>query len=399
MVGSTTPPAGRERWFATGHAGGEDVVTAARAAARAALIHPGAKLVVVFAPVHDDLPLLLDAVREEAGAAAVIGCTTAGEITATAAGDVGVVVAALGGDGFRVGTASAQGADAASLRAAASSAASAAAAQAGPATPGTSTVAIVLADGMARDHEAVLRGAYTVLGPRVPIIGGCAGDGLAMTGTFQLHDGKVLTDAVVAAAVHSTGPIGLSLHHGWSELGDALLVTEAEDGHIRTLDGRPALDVYEERTGVTFDPDADHFENSRVCAHHPIGLISKHGLAIRALFGVDVASRSIQLMAHVPPGDLVWVMRGDGASLEEGTRQAARTAVERLGGHPPLGALVFDCIGRRGVLGLDGVDREGEILTSVLDAPLAGFFTYGEFHRTRGITGFHNQSLAMVAFG
>lgn len=220
-----------------------------------------------------------------------------------------------------------------------------------------------------------------------------------MTATSQFHDGKVLTDAVVTAVVHSTGPIGLALHHGWAEIGDPLLVTDAEGGHIRTLDGRPALDVYEERTGVTFAAGAEHFDHSRICAHHPIGLISKHGVMIRALFGVDVPTRSIQLVAQVPQDDLVWIMRGDGDSLEEGTRQAGRNAVADVGGRPAIGALVFDCIGRRGVLGLEGVDREGAILTEALEAPVAGFYTYGEFHRTRGIAGFHNQSLAMVAFG
>ena len=32
-------------------------------------------------------------------------------------------------------------------------------------------------------------------------------------------------------------------------------------------------------------------------------------------------------------------------------------------------------------------------------APVAGFYTYGEFPRTRGVTGFHNQTLVVLAVG
>ena len=30
-------------------------------------------------------------------------------------------------------------------------------------------------------------------------------------------------------------------------------------------------------------------------------------------------------------------------------------------------------------------------------APVAGFYTYGEIARTRGISGFHNQTLVVLA--
>jgi hypothetical protein len=32
-------------------------------------------------------------------------------------------------------------------------------------------------------------------------------------------------------------------------------------------------------------------------------------------------------------------------------------------------------------------------------APVAGFYTYGEIARTSGITGFHNQTLVVLALG
>jgi hypothetical protein len=60
----------------------------------------------------------------------------------------------------------------------------------------------------------------------------------------------------------------------------------------------------------------------------------------------------------------------------------------------------FDCIARRGVLGDAGIRTEIDMVSRMAgDAPVAGFYTYGEIARTRGVTGFHNQTLVVLAVG
>jgi hypothetical protein len=71
-----------------------------------------------------------------------------------------------------------------------------------------------------------------------------------------------------------------------------------------------------------------------------------------------------------------------------------------LGGRAPRGLLAFDCIARRGVLGDHGVQREVARVAEQCDgAPVAGFYTYGEIARTHGTSGFHNQTLVVLALG
>ncbi len=102
----------------------------------------------------------------------------------------------------------------------------------------------------------------------------------------------------------------------------------------------------------------------------------------------------------MPQGGLVWLMEGDRDSVMEGTAAACADALAPLRGHPPLGLIAFDCIARRGVLGDGGVGEEVEIMTAAVGgAPVAGFYTYGEIARTRGISGFHNQTLVALAVG
>ena len=91
-------------------------------------------------------------------------------------------------------------------------------------------------------------------------------------------------------------------------------------------------------------------------------------------------------------------MKGDYDSVLGATDGACADALEGLEGRPPLGVLAFDCIARRGVLGETGIQAEMERITQHMGvAPVAGFYTYGEFARIRGVSGFHNQTLVVMA--
>jgi hypothetical protein len=60
--------------------------------------------------------------------------------------------------------------------------------------------------------------------------------------------------------------------------------------------------------------------------------------------------------------------------------------------------LAFDCIARREVLGEAGIRAEiDRVATIAGGVPVAGFYTYGEIARTRGVSGFHNQTLVVLS--
>ena len=64
----------------------------------------------------------------------------------------------------------------------------------------------------------------------------------------------------------------------------------------------------------------------------------------------------------------------------------------------PIGLIAFDCIARKGVLGNTGVsDEVARVVHHAGGAPVAGFYTYGEIARTQGVSGFHNQTLVVLA--
>ena len=382
------------RWTGTGSSLSTASGLAGREAAAAALdAGEDPALLVVLASDGHDLPDLLGGVRAVAGSVPLVGCSTSGEISSAGAGDGGVVVMALGGPGFAVSTASAPVADG-GLRAAGAAVARTAA----DVADRPYRALLLLSDGLAGDQEELVRGAYGVLGASVPLVGGCAGDDLRMVRTSQLHDDRVLTGAVVAAAIGSDAPLGIGVQHGWRRVGEPMLVTASEGNRVLSLDDEPALDVYLRRLDAPEEARTDPAAFTRFALTHPLGLSRRRGEHVRFVAEADFADRSLGCVAHVPRGGLTWFMEGDDSSVLKATDTACAEALQALEGRPPVGLLAFDCIARRGVLEPSGLARETDrIARHAGGAPVAGFYTYGEIARTSGTGGFHNQTLVVLA--
>lgn len=382
-----------DRWLGVGFARGVQPGAGTRAADKA-LLRGDAKVLIVFCSQSHDLEALLLEIRARAGDVPLIGCTTAGEIAAEGASDASVVVTALGGDGFAVETAAATEASR-NMRDAG--------AHVARCLPDRDdlphTALLLLSDGLAGDQQEIIRGAHGVLGAAVPLVGGCAGDDLRMTKTFQLHGDRVLTDSVVAAGIASSAPLGIGVRHGWRRVGEPMLVTASDGSRVYTLDDRPALDLYLGRLDIA---EPDHWDQeglARVALTHPLGLGRPRGEEqVRSISGGDLVERSLSCIGEVPQGAIVSIMEGDAQSVLEATDAACGDSLAALGGHPPLGMIAFDCVARRSILGDAGIRAEVDRLAaSAPGTPIAGLYTYGEIARTRGVRGFHNQTLVVLS--
>jgi hypothetical protein len=222
---------------------------------------------------------------------------------------------------------------------------------------------------------------------------------MKMESTRQLLNDEVLTDAVVAAALGSDSPIGIGVRHGWRRVGEPMLVTGSEGNHVLTIEDQPALDVYLDRLQPPAEVKSDGAAFTSFAQTHPLGLARRSGEeAVRFVGEADFEKRSLGCIAEVPQGAMAWLMEGDGESVLDATDHACADAVSSLDGQAPLGLLAFDCIARRGVLGETGVESEiDRVAAKAGGAPVAGFYTYGEIARTTGVSGFHNQTLVVLA--
>jgi len=210
----------------------------------------------------------------------------------------------------------------------------------------------------------------------------------------------VHSDAVVAATIASDAPLAVAMRHGWRKVGEPMIVTSSGNGRVYTLDDRPALDVFLDRLGAPPEAYTDAEAFTAFALPRPLGVQRRSGVEARNLSTeVDIEGRSIGGGVAIDHGGLTWAMDGDTDTILAATDAACQDALAGLGGRPPIGMLTLSCAALRAVLGDDGIQREGARLDKWADGvPFAGFHTYGEIARMRGIDGFHNQTLVVLAF-
>lgn len=378
-----------------GHSAVSDSETAGREAVRAALAHhrPTADdLVLIFASTDHDIEALYRAAAAEAAPAPVVGCTSTGGFTHETQVPNGCVAALLVGEQSSFGVCHLERDDddvAGSARLAADTARR----LAGEHHP--HSVLILLTDGLTPDQREIARGAYEVTTAMIPFVGGAAGDDLRWEETHTFGEGRVLANGILAVWINSAEPMGVSVDHGWHPVGRPMLVTRSEGTVVHELDGRPALEAYLAEQGGELDPADPEFFHSLLA--YPVGLPNARGrYDVRQLHAYLPEGGGINLNTGVTEQSILQVMSSDSQSLIDGASRAAHEAVRPLARKARL-ALVFSCGSRVPLLG-DRMPDEVAAISEALDGvPVCGFYTYGEFARTTGSSGFHNSSVSILA--
>jgi len=382
------------RWVAIGSSQNPDPAAAVAECSEAILAHGQPKLTVILCSTALDPGEVARLVAQALGDCPVIGCTTAGELMRDRVTSGGLLLWALGGEGFSVRTGAGVGSPTTGLRQAAHGAALCL----HQLPPCQHTLLLLLADGLCGDQMELVRGAYEVSGAHVPLVGGCAADDMALKATQQIHGTEILRHAVVAAAIGSDAPMAVGIAHGWEPFAEPMLVTESQGTSLLSFDDRPALDVYldlnEAPAEVRANPEAFFaFAHTR-----PIGIVRRERMEIRYVCGADYDQRSILVFADIPQGAKVYLMGGSCTSVLHATADVCLRAERDLGGQPAKGFLLLECVARKSLL------EQAGLLEQSLHFPalsphtvLGGFYTYGEIARCEGAGGLHNQTVVALA--
>lgn len=264
--------------------------------------------------------------------------------------------------------------------------------------------AILLLDPLSGCSEEAALMTAGLMGFDLRLAGGAAGDDLALKCTHVAIGGRVLTDAVVIATVFSKQPLGVGVCHGHQPLSAPLTVTRAEGSVVHEIDGRPAWEVWVERTRTAaaqlgFDPaELPAAEVGGFLLRFEAGLSQGEALKIRApLF--RVGEHSIGFACGIPEGTVIRITESEPHRQIDSAREAARRALAQVGGVPLAGAVVFDCICRNLILKDQFQTAIAGIHSELGQVPIAGFETYGEIALDVGdLSGFHNTTTVVLAF-
>jgi hypothetical protein len=91
-------------------------------------------------------------------------------------------------------------------------------------------------------------------------------------------------------------------------------------------------------------------------------------------------------------------MESDPAAVLAASGAACREAIEALGdGEAPQALVLFGCAARSRFLRADAPQEIARVADQAGDATIVGLYTNGEIARTRGVMGFHHQTLVVLA--
>ena len=351
-------------------------------AALAAALGPGPfACVFLFVSPEADLPGLAAALPGAFGGAPVVGCTTAGEITAAGYAEGEIVAVGLPQAQFiatpmlieDLGAIDPQALIGQLIRD------RQAMARARPGWEGE--FAFLVVDGLSVREDELASHLARGLGP-VPLFGGSAGDGTRFGATFVLHGGETRQNAAVVTLVRTAARVKVfSLDH-LRPTAARMVVTEADPARrvVRGINAEPAAREYARILGK--DPGQ---LTPFTFAAHPVVVRIGGAHHVRAIQQVD------------GNGDLVFfsaIDEGVVLTLAEPQDMAAHLsgAMEGLRGQGPAPAiLACDCILRR----LEALEKQktGELSAILRAHGVVGFSTYGEQVNSMHV----NQTMTGVA--
>ncbi|WXL27999.1 nitric oxide-sensing protein NosP [Ectopseudomonas mendocina] len=350
------------------------------------LIHPNLGFVLFFCSAEYDLQALGEALDQYFGGVSLVGCTSAGEITAQGY-DRGCV-SAIGFDhrSFSIASALIDEMERFSLLDAqqlVEELVSECRTNELAPIKGHS-FALTLLDGLSSREEIVL-GALSAAFGSIPHFGGSAGDDNRLNQTHVYYAGEFHKSAAVVVLFNTWLDFEVFSTNHLLPREDKLVVTRADSTlrRVYELNAVPAAQEYADLIGVPVDS-----LNHTIFAAHPLGVRIGEQYYVRSIQRVN-EDLSLTFYCAVENGIVLTAMRP--GTLLEDTQRVFAGLRDRLG--PLLLTIGCDCFLRR--MEIEEQGGVAEVSDFLRSQNVIGFNTYGE-----QFNGMHiNQTLTGVAIG
>ena len=258
--------------------------------------------------------------------------------------------------------------------------------------------AFIIASGwLTQDGENIVEGITNGFGADVIIFGGMAGDDLVLDGPLVFTNNQSSSKGLLALIIDEDKiQINGIATCGWKPIGTTKTITKSEGNIVYTIDDKPALDMILKYLGVDYDFDSGKEIVTQLGALYPLQM-EREGLApvMRTAMFANRIDRSLICAGNVPQGakvrfslppdfDVIDTVVAECTDLKDEMQNEADAVI------------MFSCISRYlsfGVMTSEEIER----VANVWNAPLIGFFSYGEFGRSKtGKHEFHNNTCCVV---
>ena len=202
--------------------------------------------------------------------------------------------------------------------------------------------------------------------------------------TYQYCDDEVITDGVSYALLSGKAQAGWAISHACIPIGGERIVTRSQGNVIYEIDGKPAMEVFEEylpKDALTDDRDWMRYAISLALCFRAPSYMKDEEYVVRGMPAVSMADGSITVQTEVKEGTSVWLSSRDKEKVSNGFDRMAQQIKEQLGGEKPKLVFQFECATRGKMMFRDQeklqlLKRFRQSLDP--DAPWIGFYAVGE---------------------
>lgn len=258
--------------------------------------------------------------------------------------------------------------------------------------------AFIIASGWLQvDGEQIIEGIETGFGGEATVFGGMAGDDLTLQAPLVFTNGKSSVNGLVAIIIDEDKiAINGIATCGWKAIGTTKTITKSVGNIVYTIDDKPALDMVVKYLGVDIDLDSVKDVVTHIGAYYPLQLERENVAPVmRTAMFANKEERSLICAGNVPQGSKVrFSLPPDFDAIDKVVEECAEI---KNGKQPEADAMImFSCISRHLSFGVM-MREEIEQVQNVWNAPMAGFFSYGEFGKSKtGKHEFHNNTCCVV---
>jgi hypothetical protein len=257
---------------------------------------------------------------------------------------------------------------------------------------------IIVSGWLSQDGEAIIEGITQGYGKDVTVFGGMAGDDLKLEGPQVFTNGKISDQGLLAIIIDKTKvEINGIATCGWSAIGTTKIITKSDGNIVYTIDNKPALDMIMKYLGVEIDFDGDKEIVTQIGAYYPLQM-EREGVApvMRTAMFANREDRSLICAGNVPQGSKVrFSLPPDFDAIEIVIEECNQLRDNQQAEADAL--IMFSCISRHLSFGVMMSEELGQV-QGVWNAPMIGFFSYGEFGKSKtGKHEFHNNTCCIVA--
>jgi hypothetical protein len=249
------------------------------------------------------------------------------------------------------------------------------------------------------DGETLIRSIEAAIGSQVNMFGGMAGDDMSFTGTYVFSNNWKTSYGVVAIAFNEEKikMYGVALS-GWKSIGVSRTITKSKKNLLYEIDGKPALEMYLRFLGEDFDATSDQSKFfDGVGLHYPLQIERDgHEPMMCNPMGYNKEENALVLEADVQEGARFKFSTPPDFDIVETVLDKAKD-IRTAHDVDADAVLIFSCASRLSALG-PMAQQENDGLAEIWKAPMAGFYTYGEFGRAlNGKHEFHSTTCSWVA--